>query len=192
MSKPKELKEQIINYIRENGLIDYKGARVKDICDHFGIDRKTFYNWKKNSTFSTHIKEAQAEYKRNLERRAVESLIKCAEGFIIKTKQAKALLGKDNSPLKKEVTETEVYIKPSVAAIIFLLTNLNANTWKQRIVQNQEDVRTTDKGSQIDLSSLPDELVFKITDIINNYESDKKEPEPPAAGNRERSGQKKD
>lgn len=192
MSKPKELKDQIIDYIRENGLIDYKGARVKDICERFGIDRKTFYNWKKNSTFSTHIKEAKEEFKGNLERRVVGPLIKCAEGFMAKNKQVRSLLGKDDTPIRKEVVESEIYIKPSVAAIIFLLTNINPEIWKQRIVQNQDDVQTADKGNQIDMSALPDDLVFKITDMINNYESDKKEPEPPAAGDSEGSSQKED
>lgn len=59
--------EECADWVRENGLMEYGGAKLKDFCLHFDIDKVTYYNWLKNSTFSTALKKAKDDFKNSLE-----------------------------------------------------------------------------------------------------------------------------
>ena len=73
-----EMIQQCSDWVRENGLMDYGGAKLKDFCKHFGIDAQTYYNWMENSDFSNAIKKAKDGFKNGLERRIVSSMANAA------------------------------------------------------------------------------------------------------------------
>ena len=70
--------EECAAWVRENGLMEYGGARLKDFCAYFGIDNKTYYGWMKNSDFSDSIKKAKNEFKESRECIIVKSLFEAA------------------------------------------------------------------------------------------------------------------
>ena len=76
-----EMIQQCSDWVRENGLMEYGGAKLKDFCKRFGIDAQTYYNWMENSDFSNAIKKAKDDFKNGLERRIVSSMANAAIGY---------------------------------------------------------------------------------------------------------------
>lgn len=51
------------NWVRENGLMEYGGAKVKDFCTAFRIDSRTYYRWMNNAVFADAIKKQKMNLK---------------------------------------------------------------------------------------------------------------------------------
>lgn len=120
--------DDIAKFIRENGLIDHGGAKLCDLCDAFSFTRQAFYKrMKDDPEFAKAVNEAKEEFRSSLEVRLVKSLAKSAEGYEWKQTCEEYEGGK----LKKR-TVRNMYAQPNVAASIFLLTNLNPSSWRNR------------------------------------------------------------
>lgn len=48
--------QKCVDWVCENGLIDYGGAKLIDFCNVMGIGKSTYYRWMENETFGTAIK----------------------------------------------------------------------------------------------------------------------------------------
>lgn len=127
----KEVVQACADWVRENGLLDYGGATLRDFCKHFCIDDMTYYSWMKRSEFSDEIKRAKDLFRNRLEKDIVKSLANAAKGYDYDqiTTEYTDVNGKPK--IKKQVKKT-VHIEPNVAASIFLLTNLAPERWKNR------------------------------------------------------------
>ena len=129
MKKSKELWQRMGEWVEENGLIEDGGASLVSFCAFFSIDKVTFYNWMKNSTFSTIITRARETFRQNLEREIVMSLAKVAKGYTYKEKHEKVII-KSNSkgqPVidgKQEWTK-DVSVAPNVQAATWLLPRIS-------------------------------------------------------------------
>lgn len=135
----KEFIEECANWVRENGLMEYGGAKLKDFCAYFGIDNKTYYKWMTKSEFSDAIKKAKNYFKKSLERDIVISLAKAAKGHKyeqIITEYIKN--GKEKADIKKQVRK-DVHVEPNVGAAIFLLCNINPDKWQNNRYSNDND-----------------------------------------------------
>ena len=145
-----EMVQQCSDWVRENGLMEYGGAKLKDFCKRFGIDAQTYYNWMENSDFSNAIKKAKDDFKNGLERRIVSSM---ANGTYIQW----ALYGLTEyyfegkkKKIKKEVKKN-IRVEPNIGAGIFLLTNLEPDRWKNK--QNTEHSGEISTGLNIIVSN---------------------------------------
>lgn len=129
--KPNLLHE-IVEWVTQNGLQDYGGATLRSLCDTFKIDKVTFYNWMKKSTFSTSIENAKAVFKENLEKKLVDSLAKAAEGYVATYERTEYVNSAEGKPIISKKIVEKKQVAPSVAANIYLLGNINPEKWKNR------------------------------------------------------------
>ncbi len=126
-----KLVDECADWVRENGLVDYGGAKLKDFCSHFGIGRETYYRWLKNGTFETAIKKAKEDFMKSLENDVTVSLARAAKGYDYE--QVITEYGnRDDKPYIRKQTKKTMHVEPNVGAAIFLLTNLNPEMWKNK------------------------------------------------------------
>lgn len=134
-----EVVKQCEDWVRENGLIEYGGASLLSLCKHIGIDYQSFYNWMKKSEFSEIIKKAKEDFKNNLETDLVKSLARTAKGE--EWDQTTIEYDKNGDEFRRTVKHVKE--KPNVGAAIFLLTNINPDTWSN-VYKEKESTTAVD------------------------------------------------
>lgn len=168
-----EMIQQCSDWVRENGLMDYGGAKLKDFCEHFDIAAETYYKWMENLNFLNAIKKAKDDFKNGLERRIVSSMANAAIGYEYEQTSKEYYMDGKKKKLKKEVKKN-IRVEPNVGAGIFLLTNLAPDRWKNK--QNTEhsgEISTNSDEIKYDITVIPDELLFAVADKLQNAEFEK-------------------
>lgn len=164
MKYNKDKIEECAEWVRINGLMDYGGATIMDFCKAMDIDKKTYYNWMEESTFSTAIKDAKDDFKASQEERLVESLMNSALGYEaeeVKSEYSNDLL--TGKPKIKKQTRTKKHILPNTGAAIFLLTNIAPDKWKNKL--NTEHSGEVGSGLKIIVDSEEDKEL--INEALN-------------------------
>lgn len=133
-----KLVKEMSDWVSENGLIDYGGARLMTFLRRFGIDQRTYYRWMKETEFAEAIKKAKEDFKTNLETDIVLSLANAAKGYRFEQVTREY---KDAKEFKRTVKI--VNVEPNVGAAIFLLTNLAPNKWRNK-QRNEIEVSDSD------------------------------------------------
>lgn len=136
----KDMVQACADWVRENGLIDYGGATLRDFCRAMGIDDMSYYNWMKRSEFSESIKKAKEAFRESLEKDIVKSLANAAKGYEY-TQTTTEYTDVNGKPSIKKQVKKNVRVEPNVGAAIFLLTNLAPERWKNR---QQQEVKVSD------------------------------------------------
>ena len=131
---PNKIRE-CAEWVRQNGLMEYGGATVKDYCDAMGIHPDTHYEWLQKTDYSDAIKRAQADYRDTLEVSLVDSLVRKARGYDMEEKKTEYVNVDGQKRIKRQTTTTK-HFQPDTGAAIFLLTNVAPDRWKNKI--NQE------------------------------------------------------
>lgn len=152
--------QECAEWVRIHGLMDYGGATIMDFCKAMDIDKKTYYNWMEESTFSTAIKDAKDDFKASQEERLVESLMNSALGYEaeeVKSEYSNDLL--TGKPKLKKQTRTKKHIQPNTGAAIFLLTNIAPDKWKNKL--NTEHSGEVGSGLKIIVDSEEDKELIK-------------------------------
>lgn len=154
----KEIVRDIVEWVRENGLIDYGGARLSDFCRHFGIDDMTHYAWLKRSEYSEAIKKAKEDFRDNLEKDIVKSLANSAKGYEYTQTMTEYKSDAKGKPVIVKQVKKNVHVEPNVGAAIFLLTNIAPERWR-----NRRDVSYTEKDIEeaIKQNSEPTKVIFE-------------------------------
>lgn len=163
MKKSKELWARMGVWVEENGLIEDGGAKLKEFCAFFSINRDTYFEWMKNPDFSDIITHARETFRQNLEVDIVRSLAKAAVGYTYNEKHKKTIIednGKGQPTIKGEQRwEKEINVAPNVQAATFLLSNLNAEKWR-RTDRHEVNV-SADKGFTIVVNNEEDAEILK-------------------------------
>ncbi len=163
----KELLAEMEEWVSQNGLIEYGGAKVKDFIAHFGISNETYYEWKRtNKEFSEALKRAKDVFKSGLERDIVKSMANIAKGYEY-TQTTREY--KDGREVKR--TTKDIKVEPNVAAGIFLLTNLAPTRWQNK--QNMQS--SSDSTVRIEVSGKDNAkaiqavegVLGKIDEVVN-------------------------
>lgn len=146
------------------GLVEKDTYTVSELCESVGISETTFYDWKvKFSEFSDAIKKAEERRLDNFVVEAKRSLLKKIQGYEVKETHTVTIPGKEKDeegkpkPIIKEQKIVDKHYQPDTAAIIFALTNLDPEHWKNRQQLDgniQSDVRFT--GFRSVLPNVPD------------------------------------
>lgn len=136
----KDMVQACADWVRENGLIDYGGATLRDFCRAMGIDDMSYYNWMKRSEFSEAIKKAKEEFRGTIEKDIVQSLANSAKGYEY-TQTTTEYTDVNGKPSIKKQVKKNIRVEPNVGAAIFLLTNLAPERWKNR---QQQEVKVSD------------------------------------------------
>lgn len=130
-----EMIRECAEWVRENGLMDYGGAKLMEFCENFRIDNKTYYAWMRNADFSEAIKKAKDDFKNSIKHDIVMSLAKAAKGYDYEEVRTEYQYVKGKPQIKRQTT-TRKDVAPNVGAAIFLLTNVDPETWKNRRSQD--------------------------------------------------------
>ena len=144
------------DWVRENGLIDYGGATLRDFCRAMGIDDMSYYNWMKRSEFSEAIKKAKEAFRESLEKDIVQSLSTAAKGYEY-TQTTTEYTDVNGKPSIKKQVKKNIRVEPNVGAAIFLLTNIAPDRWK-----NKQDSNVSVKE---DSEPIQIEIIDKREDI---------------------------
>ncbi len=144
------------------GLVEKDTYTVSELCESVGIDESTFYRWKTDkSEFCEAIKKAEERRLDNFVVEAKRSLLKKIQGYEVKETQIVSIPGVDEKGNPKQIIKEKKTIKkhiqPDTTAIIFALTNLDPEHWKNRQQLDgniQSDVRFT--GFRSVLPNVPD------------------------------------
>ena len=158
----KEMIRRCADWVSENGLIEYGGAKLIDFCKAFDIDDMTYYRWLENSDFSEAIKKAKEKFRESLETDIVKSLANAAKGYEYTQTQTE-YKDVNGSPKIVKQTKKNIRVEPNVGAAIFLLTNIASDRWKNR--QQQELSGEVGSGLNIIVENKEDaDLIKKLTE----------------------------
>lgn len=126
------------------------GAPIGEFCKAMGIDPRTYNRWSKLPEVSDALNAARAKYAAHIVYDVENALVKAALGIDAEVKKEKAkafdevireydpVTGKliRETKTKKlvtvEATRERRYFTPDVKAAQFVLTNLAADTWRQK------------------------------------------------------------
>lgn len=141
-----EMLNQCVEWVKENGIYPQKGgAPLCVFCDAMGIDDDTYYEWRKKAEFSEAIKKANMAFASRTTHEAVNALKRKAFGYEITVTEQEAKprrivyydpkTGRKAREEQGELTtakasKKQVVVAPDTAALIFLLTNLSPEEWK--------------------------------------------------------------
>lgn len=160
-AKIKECEE----WVMEHGLMEYGGAKLKDFCAAMDIHHKTYQLWLLHKPdFRAAIERAKEYFKEHLCRDLVRSLADAAKGYEYEQTEEHTEYRQNptdpNRPIIHRMTKkkTKNFIKPDVAAAIFLLCNLDPEHYQNR---QRNDV-TVKKNTDVDEEMTAEELSAEI------------------------------
>ncbi len=133
----KELIEDCYEWICDNGLMDFGGAKLKDFCRHFHIDQRTYYRWMGNAVFADTVKKGRKYFRENSENDVSVSLVKSAKGYDYEETRTE-YQDVSGKPKVKKMTKITKHVQANVTAAIFFLTNVAPERWKNRQDVKQE------------------------------------------------------
>ena len=128
MSKGKfnDVKDDIISCIRE-------GDSNILACKKVGISKSTFYEWLESyPDFSDSLKKARKEFRETIVQTLEQSLWKRAAGYEIEESKNEYRTLKDGSKVLVKSSKITKRFPPDTGALIFALTNLDPENWKNR------------------------------------------------------------
>lgn len=128
MSKGKfnDVKDDIISYIRE-------GDSNILACKKVGISKETFYTWINDKPdFSNSLKKARKEFRETIVQTLEQSLWKRAAGYEIEESKNEYRTLKDGGEVLVKSSKITKHFPPDTGALIFALTNLDPENWKNR------------------------------------------------------------
>lgn len=128
MSKGKfnDVKDDIISCIRE-------GDSNILACKKVGISKETFYTWINDKPdFSDSLKKARKEFRETIVQTLEQSLWKRAAGYEIEESKNEYRTLKDGSKVLVKSRKITKHFPPDTGALIFALTNLDSENWKNR------------------------------------------------------------
>ena len=128
MSKGKfnDVKDDIISCIRE-------GDSNILACKKVGISKSTFYEWLESyPDFSGSLKKARKEFRETIVQTLEQSLWKRAAGYEIEESKNEYRTLKDGSKVLVKSSKITKHFPPDTGALIFALTNLDPENWKNR------------------------------------------------------------
>ena len=128
MSKGKfnDVKDDIISYIRE-------GDSNILACKKVSISKETFYTWINDKPdFSDSLKKARKEFRETIVQTLEQSLWKRAAGYEIEESKNEYRTLKDGSKVLVKSSKITKHFPPDTGALIFALTNLDPENWKNR------------------------------------------------------------
>ena len=128
MSKGKfnDVKDDIISYIRE-------GDSNILACKKVGISKETFYTWINDKPdFSDSLKKARKEFRETIVQTLEQSLWKRAAGYEVEEVKNEYRTLKDGGKVLVKSSKTTKHFPPDTGALIFALTNLDPENWKNK------------------------------------------------------------
>lgn len=150
-----DLINDIMRWVRENGLKVNGGATIASLCRHFGISEMTFGRWMQKKTFADAINSARQYFADNLEHELVASLAKSAKGYAYVKRKTEYISDKNGNPAIKKQTTEDIDVPPNIGAAIFLLTNVAPERWQNKQLQQTDIHGALSLGVNIKSEGVP-------------------------------------
>lgn len=151
----KEIVQRICNYIRD-------GDTQKVAAERAGIREGTFYEWMNTKDeFSEAIKKAHEDFHETIVAKLEATLYRKAQGYEVTETDTEYVNGKDGKPIIKSQKKKIKHIQPDTGALIFALTNLAPDKWKNK---QKQEVEVTDTEWVGALKELTDKYDNEATD----------------------------
>lgn len=126
----KEIVERICNNIRD-------GDTQKDAAAREGVAESTLYDWLANKVeFMEAVKKAKEDFQKTIVGKLEKSLYKKALGYSETETEEEYYFTKDGARITTKGKKKTKHIQPDTGALIFALTNLAPDKWKNK--QKQE------------------------------------------------------
>ena len=156
------LKERIIE------MVEADSYTLVEICTAVGINASTYYVWlKEDEEFSKDVKKASQIARMNFCTIAKNSLRRLIEGYEATDITVSEKLDRQGNKITVTSKTTKIY-KPDTAAVIFTLTNVDPDNWKNRQNVSGEITNTnvvTFEDLEDTMKDLSDEQLFALRDI---------------------------
>lgn len=160
----KEIVQRICNYIRD-------GDTQKVAAERAGIREGTFYEWMNTKDeFSEAVKKAHEDFHETIVAKLEATLYRKAQGYEVTETDTEYVNGKDGKPIIKSQKKKIKHIQPDTGALIFALTNLAPDKWKNK---QKQEVEVTDT-----------EWVGALKELTDKYDNE--------AGSKQGTGKKGD
>lgn len=168
LDTPKK-KAHIIELLRQDTY------NVTELTRIVGADRTMYYDWLKNDPeFAKGVEEAKEEFRAAMTAEAKNSLRKLIQGYTaeettivtIPSKTKKDPAGNPLPEIKEQKTIRKP-IPPNTGAVIFALTNVDPDNWK-----NRQEVSGTNKVThEFTAQDIPDDMLREIANKMQEAES---------------------
>lgn len=144
------------------------GMTDKQTCARVHINPDTFYTWlATKNDFSELVKTAKAEFRSGLVKKLEDSLYRKAVGYEVEETETEYTSDKEGNPTIKKQTRKNKHVQPDTGAIVFALTNLAPEEWKNRQCQQIDGKLKAESDTQVSLANVPDELLAEVISKIN-------------------------
>lgn len=157
-------------WISENGLMEYGGARLLDFLKAIDINSRCYYRWlNEKPEFADAIEKGKAEFKARLTTDIAASLAMAAKGYE-REETEKEFKPNPKDPAKAIQTKFKkktVYYQPNVGAAIFLLTNLDPEHYQNK--QNGDFILRTKDEKKMSIDEINAEIE-RLRKIESNEE----------------------
>ena len=157
-------------WISENGLMEYGGARLLDFLKAIDINSRCYYRWlNEKPEFAAAIERGKAELKARLNADIAASLAMAAKGYEREEteKEFKPNPKDPNKAIQTKFKKKTVYYQPNVGAAIFLLTNLDPEHYQNK--QNGEFILKNKDDKKMSIDEINAEIE-RLKKIENNEE----------------------
>lgn len=164
----KQTVEAICVYIRD-------GDSQKLACKKAGIGDSTFHDWiKAKPEFAELIKKAKEEFKATITGKLETTLWKRAMGYEVTETETEYVSDEDGKQKIKSQKTKVKHIQPDTGALIFALTNVAQDKWKNRQRVETVDAKDVEKDEpRYNFDEVPRELLFKIADELQKGEHER-------------------
>lgn len=133
-----------------------EGDNITTACRHAGIHVDSFYSWlNKKPEFSEAVKKAQETFRANIQAKLEATLWeKALGGKRIEETTTEYAAGPDGKPIIVKQRKIAKTTNPDTGALIFALTNVDPEKWKNR---QKQDVEARVNTFEQLMEELPDE-----------------------------------
>lgn len=156
-------------WISENGLMQFGGAKLKDYCEAMGIHNVSHYNWLRDKPeYVIMIDNAIETYRHAHTQKLYNALMEQAlGGFRENTTEDVDYKPNPQDPskpmiAKKRTHREKRYVKGDTAAAIFLITNLDPKSFVNR--------QRTDMNMNIKQSDVKELSIDEAREFLSNLE----------------------
>lgn len=111
---------------------------IQDICEAVGIDRSTFYAWKKNKAFGKKLSDAHTKRLDAIGEMALSGMVILLSKHEYEEVTVEYIEDKNGKPKIKSQKKVKKFIMPNPAMVALALTNRQAVDWK-----NKQSIDTT-------------------------------------------------
>ncbi len=133
MKWSKEIPHKAEEWIATNGLMQPFGASLGEYLIGLGIDKRTHYRWlERFATYATALKNGASRFTNKTIRAAESGLKQLVGGTEEEETITKYVSNAQGQPIIAERRVRKYHQQPNTAAVIFALTNLQPECWKNR------------------------------------------------------------